>query len=246
MRSNRELSYHHQLNKLITEVRKYHPTLSCRAMYFKTEPQFMGRDKFEQFCKDYGWSSKRPHNFTKTTHSTGVIRFKNLIVGLKIKRLNQVWQSDITYFEVGGKFYYLTFILDSYSRYIVGYHVSHNLTTEATTLPALKMGLQYRMPSKLKGLILHSDGGGQYYDSAFLALTKDHGIINSMCQYAWENGKAERINGIIKNNYLNHVEIHSFEDLRVELKKAIHKYNCERPHSSLNWLSPSEFEQRIK
>jgi putative transposase len=121
---------------------------------------------------------------------------------LKVDRIDQAWSSDITYFEIQGVFYYLTFILDNCSRRILGYHASSRLNTESTTLPALKRAIKSRGKKLKSGIIFHSDGGGQYYDSNFLALTRKHEFRNSMCEYAWENGKAERINGVIKNNYL--------------------------------------------
>lgn len=86
---------------------------------------------------------------------------------IELTSTDQLWQTDITYFEVNRKFYYLTFILDAYSRRIVGYHASKRLYTEDTTLPALWMAIILRGNRKLWKLILHSDGGGQYYDTDF-------------------------------------------------------------------------------
>jgi transposase InsO family protein len=99
---------------------------------------FIGRDRFEKLCKQSGLAIERTHNVRKTTDSSGVIRFKNLLIGLIISKPNQVWQSDITYFELNQRFYYITFIIDAYTRIIVGHTVSQRLTTEQTTLPALK------------------------------------------------------------------------------------------------------------
>ncbi len=192
-----------QLSYLIEEIRSDHPSLGIRDLYFKIMPDFMGRDKFESFCKHNGFMLQRHRRGHITTDSSGVKRFNNYINGLKIERLDQVWQSDITYYEVSGRFYYITFILDAYSRRILGYSVSKRLLTDHTTLPALRMAIKVRKGKSLDGLIFHSDGGGQYYAKEFLALTSKKHIINSMCEYAYENGKAERLNGVIKNNYLS-------------------------------------------
>lgn len=237
-RKNEEL----QLLQYICDIREDHPTLGARDMYYKIQPTCMGRDAFELFCKKEGLGSKRKINYCRTTDSTGVERFPNLIEDLQIATINQVWQSDITYYEMGNRYYYITFIIDACSRRIVGHSVSKRLFTEQTTLPALEMAIKVRRPQNLKGLIFHSDGGGQYYDHEFLNLTHSKGIKNSMCEYAWENGKAERINGVIKNNYLRHRSIQKYEDLIKEVDRSVLLYNTEKPHIKLQRKSPIEFE----
>lgn len=234
-----------QLKRFIEDIRNDHPTMGLRDLYFKIKPDFMGRDKFEEFCKHTGYMIRNKKNYSKTTDSSGVKRFPNLIKDLKITRINQVWQSDITYYEVGNRFYYLTFILDAYSRRILGYSISNRLLTKNTTLPALKMARKTRREHSLDGLIFHSDGGGQYYAKEFLKVTSDAGIINSMCKNAYENGKAERLNGIIKNNYLKHRFINSFEKLVKEVDRSIQIYNHDKPHIALKRKSPIQFENNL-
>lgn len=227
---------------LVGQIRDEHPTLSCRAMYYKIQPEYLGRDKFEALCNDWGFVQKRSQNRTRTTFSTGVIRFKNLYKDKIFTSINQAFVSDITYYEIGESFYYLTFIMDAFSRFILGYAASKRLTTEQTTLAAFKMVLKYKKNTLPQGIIFHSDGGGQYYDKEFLALTNTHKFQNSMCEYAYENGKAERINGIIKNNYLKHRKITTFEELKKELDRSVSLYNNKRPHKSLNYRTPREIE----
>jgi hypothetical protein len=234
-----------QLLTLIQDIRADHPTMGLRDMYYMLKPKCMGRDKFEAFCKSYGFKSKQQKNYTRTTDSSGVTRFENQIRNLKLEYINQVWQSDISYYYVNGKFYYLCFIIDSYSRRIIGYKVSRRLHTDQTTLPALKMAIKERESFMLEGLILHSDGGGQYYAKEFLELTKENRIINSMCEFAWENGKAERINGVIKNNYLKHRSIRNYDDLCKEVDRAVSLYNNEKPHIKLMRKTPLAFENEI-
>jgi hypothetical protein len=242
-RREQEESYHHQLLFLVYEVRADHPTMGVRDMYYLLRPECIGRDAFEAFCRGYGLVSERPVNYSRTTDSQGVIRFDNLTIGLKLSRINQLWVSDITYFEVNGKFYYLTFILDAYSRLIVGYSVSKRLFTEQTTLTALEMAISCRKGIDLTGTILHSDGGGQYYDKEFLKKTQSLGMVNSMCEYPWDNGKAERINGVVKNNYLRHRSIGSFSELVKEVDRSVNLYNEEKPHKALQRVSPLTFEK---
>jgi transposase InsO family protein len=233
-----------QLLLVITDVRGDHPTMGVRDMYYKIMPENIGRDAFEEFCAQQGLKSVRIKNYHRTTDSSGVIRFDNLIKNKELTSINQVWQSDITYFEVAGKFYYLTFIMDAYSRRIIGHSVSKRLTTESTTLPALAMAIKLRKKQKLsiKQVIFHSDGGGQYYDSDFLLLTGKFEFQNSMCKFPWENGKAERINGVIKNNYLIHRGITSYEMLVKEVDRSVLLYNTQKPHIKLKRKTPVTFE----
>ena len=233
------------LIELIKDIREDHPTMGCRDMYFKMAPISIGRDAFEEFCRQNGFMSQLIRNLRRTTDSSGVKRFENLIENLVLTGADQLWVSDITYYELGGRFYYLTFIKDAYTRRILGHSVSKRLFTEDTTLVALTMAIKTRKKDKLKGLIFHSDGGGQYYDKAFLELTSRYEIQNSMCKYPWENPYAERINGVIKNNYLKHWEIRTFTELVQNVDRAVNLYNTDKPHKSLRRLTPVEFEKRI-
>ena len=236
-----------QILFLVYGIRQDHPTMGLRDMYYKLQPEGIGRDKFEALCKAANLTVERRPNFRRTTDSSGVVRFDNLLTNLEITRVNQVWQSDITYFEVGGRFYYLTFITDAFTRVIVGHHVSASLQTEHTTLAALQAAEKFRRSKKMNidHVILHSDGGGQYYDKNFLVYTAELNIQNSMCRHPWENGKAERINGIIKNNYLQHRNIRNFNELVKEVDRSVQLYNCEKPHIKLNRKTPIQFENSI-
>lgn len=245
-RMNRQLAekaHDHQLLYLVYQLRADHPTMGCRDMYYKLKPEYIGRDRFERFCKLHELASQLPRNYRRTTDSSGVVRFDNLTIGLVLYHINQLWVSDITYFDIGNKTSYITFIMDAYSRRIIGHHTSKRLFTEQTSLPTLEMALQLRGGKPLDGTIFHSDGGGQYYDTNFLATTKAFNLSNSMCQYPWENGKAERINGVIKNNYLIHRDINSFETLKKEVDRAVQLYNEEKPHKALKRVSPVSFEK---
>ena len=245
---NSQLAQHsmfENLYKIATQIRKDHPTLNCKAMYYKIMPEGLGRDKFERLCSEWGLTQERPINRIRTTFSTGVIRFGNYYKDVVFTKTNQAFVSDITYYEVDGKFYYITFIMDAFSRYIVGYNASNRLLTEHTTIPAMEMALKYKNYQVEPGIIFHSDGGGQYFDKAFLALTKQYKLKNSMCEYAYENGKAERINGIIKNNYLKYATIKTFGELQKELDRSVSLYNNERPHKNLKYKTPKEIEKKI-
>jgi transposase InsO family protein len=230
--------------QLVLQIRRDHPTLHCRAIYYKLRPPQMGRDKFERLCSELGLNVERKINRYRTTDSTGVIRFENLLVNLELTEIDQAYCSDITYFEVNDRFYYLTFVMDCFSRVILGHSVSMRLATEDTTLAALMMAVKTRGGSLRPGIIFHSDGGGQYYDKEFLTFTTSHKMRNSMCELAYQNGKAERINGVIKNNYLRFYRIKTFEELIKNVDHAVYLYNSDKPHKSLRYLSPWEFERQ--
>lgn len=244
MEDQKALELTSQLLLIIHRIRSDHPSMGVRDLYYKISPDFIGRDKFEEFCRDNNLMSIQKIFRPRTTNSNGVIRFDNLLIGLKIVHIDQVWQSDITYYEVNERFYYITFIIDAYSRLIVGHSVSDSLSTVSTTLAALQKAIKLRGKNCLNGLIFHSDGGGQYYAKVFLEITKKYSIQNSMCEYPWENGKAERINGVIKNNYLAYRNIKTYKELTREVDRSVSLYNLEKPHIELKRLSPIEFEKK--
>lgn len=231
--------------KVVGLVRSNHPGMNLRDIYFKMRPEGLGRDRFEQLGKQLGLGVKRRKTGSRTTDSSGVKRFDNHLRDLAIVRVNQVWQSDITYYELGDRFFYLTFIQDACSKLIVGHSISKSLRTEETSIAALRMALRCRKQDDLKGLILHSDGGGQYYSEAYLKITGGFQIINSMGKEAYENGMAERLNGVIKNNYLKHRKITSYEQLVKEVDRSVNLYNHDKPHKSLGRRTPIEFERQL-
>jgi transposase InsO family protein len=241
-----KLEEQEQLIPLINEIRKDHPRMCARDIYLKLQPSCMGRDQFERFCMDSGFRLKQLRNYRVTTNSLGVTRFPNLIKELEVTRVNQVFVSDITYYDMGSRTYYLTFITDLFNREIVGWSKSDNLRTENTTIPALHKLVNVRGRASINGAILHSDGGGQYYCKEFKALTKDLNMINSMTEEkVYENAHAERLNGIIKNNYLYPYGPTSENSLKRLLDKAVLMYNTGKPHKALGKLTPSEFKKTI-
>ena len=165
--------------------------------------------------------------------------------GLEVTRVNQVWVSDITYYRLADRFYYLTFIMDLFTRKIVGRHCSPSLRTEHTTIPVLTMAINCRKGINLTGLILHSDGGGQYYSKEFISITSKAGIVNSMCESVYENPHAERLNGTIKNQYIIPYQPITYQALIKAQIKSVRMYNEQKPHRALRGLTPDEFESRI-
>ncbi len=232
--------------QIVKQIRQDHPKLSVRKMYCMIAPKTIGRDRFLQVCFDAGFRVNVTKNYHKTTNSLGVTRFDNLLIDRKFpKKQDDVWVSDITYFRIGDVFYYLTFIIDLFSRKILGFAASEDLFTENTSYATLKMAIQCRkkIGIKVTGVIFHSDGGGQYYSKLFQELTRAHHFKNSMAEDVYENPYAERVNGIIKNEYMIPYMPNNFSSLRILLAKAVRLYNNERPHISLGMRTPVEFEK---
>ena len=234
-----------QLLYMVQKVRKNHPRMSARTMYRMIQPQTIGRDKFERLCLENGFRVKKQKNYRVTTNSNGVVRFPNLIKDIEVTAVNQVFVSDITYYEMNGRFSYLTLIMDLYNREIVGSSESDNLRTENTTIPAIRQLIRLRGSQNLEGAIFHSDGGGQYYCKEFIEITKKLKMSNSMTQEkVYENSHSERLNGIIKNDYLYPYGPNDRPALKKDLKKAIWMYNNEKPHSSINDLTPVQYRKK--
>ena len=247
--ANRTLSRYEeqqQLLPIIEQLREDHPKMSCREFYYMLKPNSMGRDRFEIFCYENGFKVPVKRSRYKTTNSKGVNPFPNHLLKMnELTGVNQLWVSDITYFALKSWVYYLTFIMDIYNRKIVGYSASDNLTTVSTTLSAFTMATRNTRLETESGLVLHSDGGGQYFCKKFVALTKDYQVINSMGKTAYENPFAERINGTIKNNYLIPYGPQNFNELRRMLKKAVNLYNYKKPHQALGRRTPVEFTEQV-
>jgi hypothetical protein len=219
------------------ELRAEHPGCGVEKMYYTLNPDFIGRDRFIETFMELGYRVKKIKNYHRTTIPSW-LKYPNLIEGLVVSNTNMVWQSDITYFELGGRFYYIVFILDVYSRKIVGYAVSESLRAEAN-IRALKMALQDRQAP----LVHHSDRGSQYIDKRYVKMLTDEGTRISMGLQAQDNAYAERVNGIIKNEYLKKKKLTTLSSLRSALKRAVEHYNNKRIHRSLpHWMTPVQFE----
>lgn len=204
--------------------------------------QRWGRDKIEGLLLENGYRLQFRRNFMKTTRRQQLLHFPNLIEGLELNDINQLIQTDITYYRVKGQFYYLTFIIDVYSRLITGFAVSRSLEAKAN-IEALKMMLKTRTGHQWTQFIHHSDKGVQYIEKGYRKLLYDNNIKISMCDQAWQNSYAERINKTIKEEYLYKWKINNFKDLKKSVRKAINHYNHKRKHDHLNKLTPVAFEK---
>ena len=226
------------LRPILEQMRSDHPRMSVKVMYRLVRPRTLGRDRFIAMCAQWDLLLPRERSPYRTTDSLGVTRFPNLLAGAEVTSVNQFWTSDITYYRLGEAVYYITLVLEVYSRRIIGWRLSDSLRTEETTLPALRMALGLRRGKDLAGLVFHSDGGGQYYCKEFLKVIRKAGLLSSMCEHAWENPYSERINGTIKNDYLIPWDPQTRGQLTKCLQRAVLLYNGERPHSSIKYNTP--------
>ena len=236
-----------ELNDLIAQVdiiREDHPGCGLEKLYKTLKPQTMGRDKFCEIFMELGYRVRKIKNYTRTTIPFWY-DYPNLIEGMAVTRPFQVLQTDITYFDIDGKFYYLVFIMDVYTRKIRGYNVGDNMRVECN-LKALKMALK-KIPKHLLGTIIHhSDRGSQYGSKEYVMLLKSNGIKVSMGMIAQDNAFAERVNGTIKNEYLKLWYIPDFKTLRRKTRQAVKHYNEKRLHMAFNnEYSPGEFKKSL-
>ena len=228
------------------EVREIHPGMGLRTMYDMLTPEGIGRDGFIALGLQEGFRLKSIEKQTRTTYSIKSSRYKNLLGGVEFTDINELWSSDITYFYCLDKFFYIVFIMDVYSRRIVGYNIADNMRAE-NNVAALKMALKVRGVSNYnQSLIHHSDKGTQYASDSYTELLEANGIRISMCNEVYENTHIERVNDTIKNQYLKRMEIKNRKELEKKLDEVIITYNELRPHQSLKKKSPNKYENDLK
>lgn len=236
--AKRQVIFDKQMQDLVLEadiLKTDHPGCGVEKMYYTLKPDFLGRDRFIDTFISLGYRVKKKKNYIKTTRA-GKMYYPNLIKGMKIDRPSQVWQTDITYIKVGDKFYYAVFIIDVYTKVIVGYQLSDHIRATAN-IKALNMALKKHKPP----VIHHSDRGSQYISSQYTGILKDHNCKISMAKKALDNAYAERINKTIKEEYLQYWDISNYHQLKRTLKKAVNNYNTKRQHNHLDRQVPETF-----
>lgn len=240
--ARRQAEFDEKVMLLVKEaelLRAEHPGCGVEKMYYTLNPDFLGRDRFVELFMDLGFRLKRKKNYRRTTFSSKIY-YPNLIRGKKVDGPSQVWQSDITYISLGDRFYYAVFIIDVYTKKIVGYNLSKNLRAEAN-VKALEMALKEHKPPAIH----HSDRGSQYIYTRYVELLKAQNIEISMCETAMDNAYAERINQTIKREYLDFWQCETYAQLKRQVSKAVKNYNTKRIHNHLGRRTPVEFNQIV-
>ena len=232
----------------VKKIRETHRRMGTRKLYEMLQPFMLehqikiGRDAlFNMLSANHLLVRKRKRRIQTTNSYHWLRKHPNLIRKFVPTEPNQLWVSDITYWKIKtGEHLYISFITDAYSRKIVGYQVAE--TMEAIeSIQALQMALSALGAESHLHLIHHSDRGIQYCSHAYVKLLQDYNIKISMTESGdpLENALAERINGIIKEEYLETYDISNLKDAKKLLKSVVELYNTERPHMSISNLTPN-------
>ena len=240
-----------QVVELVENIRMKMPKIGGRKLYFMLNEPLktlkIGRDKFFNILKANHLliTPKRSYHITTNSHHR-FRKHKNLVLDYQITKPNQVWVADITYIGNRKNPSYLSLITDAYSKKIVGHYVAENLTTEGSLL-ALKKAINTTELKELS-LIHHSDRGLQYCSDEYQKILEKNNISCSMTQNSdpYENAVAERINGILKQEF----NIDKF-DVETKIKRkiveeSIEIYNELRPHFSNHYLTPNQMHKQEK
>lgn len=229
-------------------IRKELPKVGTRKLQYLLKDFFvqhgikMGRDALFSLLMEEGLLVKKRKRKVSTTNSRHRFRkYPNLVRELELVRSEQVWVCDITYISLEKSFCYLSLITDAYSKKIVGYNLEATLETEGC-VKALTMGLNTRSTLSKHGLIHHSDRGIQYCSTACVQLLLASHISISMTEKSdpYENAVAERINGILKDEFKLGKTFHNIHQENNIVQESIALYNSKRPHSSIGYLTPDK------
>lgn len=222
-----------------TYIRNKHPKLNA-------ELKGWGKHRFESLCLKNGLRIETKRFIPKTTVH-GDFCYPNLVEGLKISDINTVWVSDICYiFGKNGRLIgYATTLIDIYSRLLLGLSFSNSMRAFETANTVLAQAANYRKLKCYKKLIFHSDGGKQFIETQFINTLRSLNIQSSMAENCYENAFAEAFNDTLKNHILFDLNLNSFSQLKKHEQFVKQTYNLNKPHSSLNGLTPVEFELNL-
>jgi putative transposase len=234
----------------VLRIRRDQKRLGARKLLVMLSPFLtahgieIGRDAFFELLREHGLLVRKQRRSKPQTTFSGhwLRKYDNLTIGFVPRAAGQLWVSDITYIHLEAGFAYLSLITDAYSRKIIGFYLSEDLAASGC-IQALEMALvNYPV---LGYLIHHSDRGIQYCSQGYVQLLEQRCIAISMTQSSDppENALAERVNGILKEELLEAV-YPTFTQAQVAVAKAISIYNYQRPHSSVDMLTPVEAHAR--
>ena len=233
-------------------IRKKDPGIGGKKLWYIYCREFdgnnpVGRDRFADIIDRNSLKVRKKVRKPRTTDSSHSLpTYPNMIKDLIPSRPNQLWISDITYItiwidEYHYVFCYLSLILDAYTEEIIGWSIGPTLET-AYPLEVLKMALKRIEGVECPDLIHHSDRGCHYASREYIKLLNDNSIRISMteCGDPKENAQAERIDNTMKNELLKDMRFRSIEDVRSAVANAADFYNNERPHMSIDMMTPAQ------
>lgn len=251
IRKHKKESVSNQVLGLVKEERIDQPRVGTRKLYealqtcFQTNGLKVGRDKLFDILREHDMLVKRKKASYKTTDSYHRFhKYNNLVKDMEVTAPNQVWVSDITYIRTVNGFCYLALITDMFSRKIVGYDISDSLEL-AGCLRALKNALRHARPAA--GLVHHSDRGIQYCSNQYVNELKNRGIKISMTEenHCYENAIAERVNGILKDEFYLDQCFFNKKSAYHATRNAIEIYNNKRLHLSLGYKTPDKVFKNV-
>jgi transposase InsO family protein len=237
----------------VAEHRREQPRIGGLKLHHLTKADLcamgikLGRDRFFDVLREEHMLVQRRRARARTTNSFHRYRvWPNLVKGREITRPDQVWVSDITYIRCRDGFAYLFLVTDVWSRKIVGWALGETLET-GWSLEALRMAIK-GAHAPLAGLIHHSDRGVQYCSGEYVNGLKREGIEISMAEAGnpYENAIAERVNGILKDEFLLDRTMRDVETARLAVRQAVGAYNTLRPHRSIDLIKPAERYREVK
>jgi putative transposase len=235
--------------QMILEIRATLPRVGTRKLQFMLTPMLekhnitIGRDYLFDLLSEHRLLVKQRRRSVVTTDSRHWMRkYMNLVKNIPVVRPEQVWVSDITYIRMINQWGYLSLITDAFSRKIMGHAFRQDLSAKGC-LDALNMAIKNRNYDH--ELIHHSDRGSQYCSHDYVAVLTQNKIGISMTENGdpYENALAERVNGIIKNEFNLHTSQLGFEQTATRINNCVQAYNQIRPHSSCDYLTPSTAHQ---
>jgi len=235
-----------QIIRKVLNVRQQQPRLGTRKLHYILKDELcVGRDKlFEILRKEQMLITKR-RKYVKTTNSKHWMRtYADSAKQVQLKEPEQLWVADITYLTTQEETVYLHLVTDAYSKQIMGYTLSKDLKAEST-VKALQMALSRRI-YRSRDLLHHSDRGLQYCSALYINELQRHKCQISMTQDGspYDNAIAERVNGILKDEFYCDEKFESFEQAKEHVEQSIMIYNNKRPHLSCEMLTPIEMHQQ--
>lgn len=236
--------------QLVKEERRVQPRIGSRKLLYMLQGEFeeagvrIGRDRFIELLGARDLLVVRKRVWPKTTNSRhGLPVFRNLVKDLEVTGPNQIWVSDLTYVRTEEGFMFASLITDRYSRKIVGYYMGDSLESIGCQ-KALTMALVHLPANRYP--IHHSDRGCQYCCHEYVELLTGRGLSISMTEamHCYENAMAERVNGILKEEYELDATFRTKEQARKAFMEAVELYNNRRPHLRLNYETPAQVHAR--
>ncbi|HAT76929.1 MAG TPA: hypothetical protein DCS19_08795 [Flavobacterium sp.] len=217
--------------------------MGSRTMYYQLKIDYIGINKFEKIVKENGLTIQQKRKRIITTDGFYEKCDTNLINGLTLHYINQVIAGDITYLILKDKTYYIFTLKDMYSKRIIGLYGSDTMMA-TNAIITLKQAIKLR-GKDINNCIHHSDAGSQYKSIAYKNMLNKNQIKMSIAQNCLENGMAEQLNGVLKNDYIIK-DIKNVTDLNKQLKEIKRLINEEKPVKELNYKTPMEFEKWLQ